>query len=66
MRNHSHSVEAGYQAFDGEIPASFVYSDNDYNNTRRYRMKQSAVKYVRLVYAVPSFNLKNFCVVGSR
>lgn len=50
---------------DGEIPASFVYSDNDYN-TRRYKIKQSAVKYVRLVERVPSFNLKNFRVVGSR
>ena len=50
---------------DGEIPASFVYSDNDYN-TRRYKIKQSAVKYVRLVEPVPSFNLKNFRVVGNR
>ena len=58
-------MEAGYQTLDGEIPASFVYSDNDYN-TRRYKIKQSAVKYVRLVEPVPSFNLKNFRVVGSR
>ena len=49
--------EAGDQTLVGAVPASFVYSDKDYNNTRRYRIKQSEAKYIRIIYTVPSFNL---------
>lgn len=49
--------EAGNQTLVGEVPASFVYSDIDYDNTRRCRIKQSDVKCIRIIYTAPSFNL---------
>ena len=45
-------VEVGKQTFVGEVPASFVYSDIDYNNTRRYRIKQSEVKCIRRLWCL--------------
>ena len=54
---------AGNQTLDGEVPASF-FGLLVYNN-RRYRIKQSDKKCIRIIYAVPSFNLKNFRVIGS-
>ena len=51
-------AEAGNQTLVGEVPASFLIdSYTSYNNTKRYRIKQSEEKYVRLIYSVPSFNL---------